>query len=143
MAAESRGEVEIESVMRNYQLSAISYQLLAEALVFPHCTMVLTLIHFCVLGCLRARLPSLASRRHTLGQWQQSQISLPSEFYDRCHLKEFFLNLVVHDRNPCRERRRKKVYVIFRLFPLFDPKRHSAGARSCSKGAFFDFDRVK
>ncbi|MEG3907926.1 hypothetical protein QT979_08680 [Microcoleus sp. w2-18bC1] len=48
--------------MRNYQLSAISYQLLAEALVFPHCTMVLTRIHFSVLGCLRATLPSLADR---------------------------------------------------------------------------------
>ncbi|MEG4853745.1 hypothetical protein QUB10_23025 [Microcoleus sp. B5-D4] len=50
--------------MRNYQLSAISYQLLAEALVFLHCTMVLTPIHFSVLGCLRATLPSLASSPH-------------------------------------------------------------------------------
>ncbi|MEG4233935.1 hypothetical protein QUA40_17765 [Microcoleus sp. Pol11C3] len=57
--------------MRNYQLSAISYQRLAEALVFPHCTMVLTPIHFSVLGCLRATLPGLADRPHTLRQWQQ------------------------------------------------------------------------
>ncbi|MEG4275082.1 MULTISPECIES: hypothetical protein [unclassified Microcoleus] len=48
--------------MRNYQLSAISYQLLAEALVFPHCTMVLTPIHFSVLGCLPCTPPGLADR---------------------------------------------------------------------------------
>ncbi|MEG4803115.1 hypothetical protein QUB63_24895 [Microcoleus sp. ARI1-B5] len=42
--------------MGNYQLSAISYQRLAEALVFPHCTMVLTSIHFSLLGCLRSHL---------------------------------------------------------------------------------------
>ncbi|MEG4572185.1 hypothetical protein QUA56_05575 [Microcoleus sp. N3A4] len=57
--------------MRNYQLSAISSQLLAEALVFPHCTMVLTPIHFSVLGCLPCTQPSLADRPHPLRQWQQ------------------------------------------------------------------------
>ncbi|MCC3406718.1 MAG: hypothetical protein JGK17_14220 [Microcoleus sp. PH2017_10_PVI_O_A] len=50
--------------MGNYQLSAISYQQLAEALVFPHCTMVLTSIYFSVLGCLRAMSP-IPARSHT------------------------------------------------------------------------------